>query len=145
MTADGPTVSAGAGIINRVDDKPRDRRTAKPWVRVAAPVVGVALGFAVFQVFLDDEPECGGFSTRTYDGTVVAGGPQSAEQALSGFLGSGAADGTPVEGLTLDDLTSTEPGDGYVVFQKGHDEDEVIVVVTKQRDGWTVSEVSQSC
>ena len=65
----------------------------------------------------------------------MAGGPQSAEQALSGFLGSGAAEDTPVEGLTLDDLTSIETGDGYVVFQKGHDEDEVIVVVTKQREG----------
>ena len=128
-----------------MNDKPRERRTAKPWVRVAAPVVGVALGFAVFQAFHDDQPECGGFSARTYDGTVAAGGPRSAEQALSQFLGSGAADDTPVGGLTLDDLTSVETGDGYVVFQKGRDEDEVIVVVTKQREGWTVSEVSQSC
>ena len=48
-------------------------------------------------------------------------------------------------GLTPDDLGNVETGDGYVVFQKGHDEDEAAVVVTQQQEGWMVSEVSEFC
>lgn len=110
-----------------------------PGVRtvVASVALLVVLAGTVF-LLTRDSTECS-FSSTAIDGEVLAGGPQTADQAFAGFLASGG----------YGQITETNPGSyervenetGSVSYKAGN----VTIGAFRQSAGWWIGSIDTTC
>jgi len=101
--------------------------------------VTVAVSGLVWWRQQDDDNECV-FSSTIYDGDVLPGGPQTAEEALDGFLASGAVrDHMPKD---PDEYRRHDSGNGdAVTFVAGR----VSIGASRRANGWFIGSAETTC
>ncbi|MFZ6003578.1 MAG: hypothetical protein ACOYXM_06530 [Actinomycetota bacterium] len=103
---------------------------------VSLALLAVVAG-AVF-LLTRDTKECS-FSSTAIDGVVLAGGPQTADAALAGFLATGG-----YGQITETNPTSyerVENANGSVTFRAGN----VEIGAFRQPAGWWIGSIDTSC
>lgn len=105
-----------------------------------ALVATVAVGS--YLVLRDDDPDCS-FSTSTFDGVPVPGGPQDAEAALAGYLAGPPIIDTNGDAVPTDQdaYTRSDANAESVSFTAGH----FVVNTHKNVLGWSVVGTETRC
>jgi len=108
----------------------------RAWLLVLLAVVIAGAGFLWQRGQDDDKCE---FSQMAVDGSVLPGGPQTAEEALQGFLGTDLPpEGTP---SNPSDYERSESSDEQVTFVAGS----TTIDAYHHAEGWTVQAVATWC
>ena len=111
----------------------------RPWLLGGLAAAVAALGFVVTR----DEQQCSP-SSAVYDGNVLPGGPQTAAEALEGFLSVGAdidaSTGEPMPGHASDYETVSESAN-RVTFVAGT----LRLHASRQPLGWMIGGASNDC
>ena len=111
----------------------------RTWLIGALAVVVVAAG-AFF--VLRPEDRCEGNASTIYDGAVLPGGPQTADEALAGFLSVTDNDPTVTEfSRNVEDYVRREEAPGRVTFT----DDDLVITVGLRTNGWFVGDMTLVC